>query len=145
MQAICKRFFEHCNQHDVGLQHRGNFTLSYATTIPRQAGLSGSSAIVCAALNCLLDFYGVADQCGPTGLPQQGIVNVYTFHVILCRLDMTSALQPANFIRCCQTNWPHSPAHKVSLEGSGSSREVAYGYSGWSSACLTAARTLSRL
>ena len=44
----------------------GNFTLAYETSIPRQAGLSGSSAIVCAALNCLLDFYGVASQCvGP--------------------------------------------------------------------------------
>ena len=48
---------------------RGNFTLTYETSIPRQAGLSGSSAIVCAALNCLLDFYDVADQCvGPSAL-----------------------------------------------------------------------------
>ncbi|RDX76381.1 Glucuronokinase 1, partial [Mucuna pruriens] len=38
-----------------------NFTLSYDTNIPRQAGLSGSSGIVCAALNCLLDFYQVRE------------------------------------------------------------------------------------
>ncbi|KAL6005825.1 Glucuronokinase 1 [Asimina triloba] len=48
----------------------GNFTLSYDTNIPRQvkllnyrhaavAGLSGSSAIVCAGLNCFLDFFKV--------------------------------------------------------------------------------------
>ncbi|KAI3939275.1 hypothetical protein MKX01_002143 [Papaver californicum] len=37
----------------------GKFTLSYDTNIPRQTGLSGSSAIVCAALNCFLDFYNV--------------------------------------------------------------------------------------
>ncbi|KAJ6423969.1 hypothetical protein OIU84_024863 [Salix udensis] len=46
-----------------GLDHlvkrNENFTLSYDTNIPRQTGLSGSSAIVCAALNCLLDFYRV--------------------------------------------------------------------------------------
>ncbi|KAJ8544973.1 hypothetical protein K7X08_017556 [Anisodus acutangulus] len=36
-----------------------NFTLSYDTNIPIQTGLSGSSAIVTAALNCLLDFYKV--------------------------------------------------------------------------------------
>lgn len=28
----------------------------------QQAGLSGSSAIVCAALSCLIDFYGVRDK-----------------------------------------------------------------------------------
>ena len=50
----------------MALPQRGNFTLAYETSIPRQAGLSGSSAIVCAALNCLLDFYGIANRCvGP--------------------------------------------------------------------------------
>ncbi|KAL9666729.1 hypothetical protein QQ045_001067 [Rhodiola kirilowii] len=39
--------------------HQQNFKLSYDTNIPRQTGLSGSSAIVCAALNCLLDLYNV--------------------------------------------------------------------------------------
>ncbi|KAI6681601.1 hypothetical protein NL676_035482 [Syzygium grande] len=33
--------------------------LSYETSIPCQTGLSGSSAIVCAASNCLRDFYNV--------------------------------------------------------------------------------------
>ncbi|KAA8548159.1 hypothetical protein F0562_004580 [Nyssa sinensis] len=58
LMAICKVFHNYCNDNKINL-HEGNFTLSYDTNIPRQTGLSGSSAIVCAALNCLLDFYKV--------------------------------------------------------------------------------------
>ncbi|CAD6270927.1 unnamed protein product [Miscanthus lutarioriparius] len=56
--AICKVFYNHCIQNNISLKAE-NFTLSYDTNIPRQAGLSGSSAIVCAALSCLLDSYDV--------------------------------------------------------------------------------------
>ncbi|KAL2335756.1 hypothetical protein Fmac_016969 [Flemingia macrophylla] len=58
LMAICKVFYAHCTQNNIHLR-QSNFTLSYDTNIPRQAGLSGSSGIVCAALNCLLDFYHV--------------------------------------------------------------------------------------
>ncbi|KAH9603898.1 hypothetical protein KSS87_017982 [Heliosperma pusillum] len=58
LMAICKVFFKYCKKNNIAL-HGGNFTLSYDTNIPRQTGLSGSSAIVCAALNCMLDFYKV--------------------------------------------------------------------------------------
>ncbi|XP_057482617.1 LOW QUALITY PROTEIN: glucuronokinase 1-like [Actinidia eriantha] len=58
LMAICKVFCNYCRDNKIDLQG-GNFTLSYDTNIPRQSGLSGSSAIVCAALNCLLDFYNV--------------------------------------------------------------------------------------
>ncbi|KAH9791009.1 glucuronokinase 1 [Citrus sinensis] len=58
VMAICKVFFKYCKDNKIDL-HKGNFTLSYDTNIPRQTGLSGSSAIVCAALDCLLDFYKV--------------------------------------------------------------------------------------
>ncbi|KMZ57944.1 Galactokinase [Zostera marina] len=58
LMALCKEFFEYCSNNKIEL-HDQNFTLSYETNIPRQTGLSGSSAIVCAALNCLLDFYKV--------------------------------------------------------------------------------------
>ncbi|KAI4320490.1 hypothetical protein MLD38_033967 [Melastoma candidum] len=56
--AICKVFRDYCKENQIDL-HGKNFALSYDTNIPRQTGLSGSSAIVCAALNCLLDFYNV--------------------------------------------------------------------------------------
>ncbi|KHG01453.1 Glucuronokinase 1 -like protein [Gossypium arboreum] len=58
LMSICKLFHKHCKDNNINLSP-GNFTLSYDTNIPRQAGLSGSSAIVCAALSCLLDFYKV--------------------------------------------------------------------------------------
>ncbi|KAJ7970755.1 Glucuronokinase 1 [Quillaja saponaria] len=58
LMAICKVFQNYCKENKIDL-HEGNFTLSYETNIPRQTGLSGSSAIVCAALYCFLDFYKV--------------------------------------------------------------------------------------
>jgi len=58
LMAICNVFYAYCRENAIDLGD-DNFTLSYDTNIPRQAGLSGSSGIVCAALNCLLDFYNV--------------------------------------------------------------------------------------
>ncbi|XP_068667770.1 glucuronokinase 1-like [Aristolochia californica] len=58
LMAFCKVFYKYCSNKKIDLQG-GNFTLSYETNIPRQTGLSGSSAIVCAALNCFLDFYKI--------------------------------------------------------------------------------------
>ncbi|EFJ23156.1 hypothetical protein SELMODRAFT_232550 [Selaginella moellendorffii] len=61
LTAACKTFHSYCSSHGIDL-HDGNFTLSYDTNIPRQAGLSGSSALVCATMNCLMDFYNVRDR-----------------------------------------------------------------------------------
>ncbi|KAG6656542.1 hypothetical protein I3843_04G028800 [Carya illinoinensis] len=58
LMAICKVFYNYCKENEIDICGK-NFTLSYDTNIPRQTGLSGSSAIVCAALSCLLDFYKV--------------------------------------------------------------------------------------
>lgn len=58
LMAIVKIFHNYCKENNITL-HGGNFTLSYDTNIPRQTGLSGSSAIVSSALSCLLDFYKV--------------------------------------------------------------------------------------
>lgn len=56
--ATCKKFYEFCRDRDVALPDR-NFTLSYDTTIPRQVGLGGSSAIITATVRALMEFYGV--------------------------------------------------------------------------------------
>eukprot|EP00897_Mesotaenium_endlicherianum_P003906 jgi/Mesen1/3543/ME000198S02745 len=58
LMAICAKLHSYCSDKNITLSSK-NFTLSYDTNIPRQAGLSGSSAIVCAALSCLLRFYEV--------------------------------------------------------------------------------------
>lgn len=46
VQAACKRFGEHCKQHGIPLATKRGFSLSYDTDVPRQTGLSGSSAII---------------------------------------------------------------------------------------------------
>lgn len=64
LMATCKRFHDHCQQQGLQLPAKG-FRLAYSTNIPRQAGLSGSSAIICAGLNCLLQFFGVPEAVLP--------------------------------------------------------------------------------
>ncbi len=51
----------YCQEHGIELQSK-SFSLEYDTNIPRQAGLSGSSAIACAALNCLMQYYDIQDR-----------------------------------------------------------------------------------
>ena len=59
LQALLQRFFLYAEQHSVSLPERAPFSLQYETTIPRASGLAGSSAIVAAALDCLLDYYSI--------------------------------------------------------------------------------------
>jgi galactokinase/mevalonate kinase-like predicted kinase len=58
IKATIKRFVEHCTARGLALHDR-NFSVRYHTTIPRQVGLAGSSAIIVATLRCLMEFYGV--------------------------------------------------------------------------------------
>jgi glucuronokinase len=58
IKATIKRFVEHCHATNVPL-HQRKFSVRYQTTIPRQVGLAGSSAIIVATLRCLMEFYGV--------------------------------------------------------------------------------------
>jgi glucuronokinase len=58
VKATVKRFVEYCERRGVAL-HGRNFSVRYETTIPRQVGLAGSSAIIVATLRCLMDFYNV--------------------------------------------------------------------------------------
>jgi glucuronokinase len=59
LKATIKKFVEYCQAQGHAL-HGRNFSVRYASTIPRQVGLAGSSAIIVAMLRCLMDFYGVA-------------------------------------------------------------------------------------
>jgi galactokinase/mevalonate kinase-like predicted kinase len=59
IKATIKRFVEHCEARTIALHDR-KFSVRYQTTIPRQVGLAGSSAIIVATLRCLMEFYDVA-------------------------------------------------------------------------------------
>ena len=58
IKATIKRFVEHCETRGLALHDR-KFSVRYQTTIPRQVGLAGSSAIIVATLRCLMEFYDV--------------------------------------------------------------------------------------
>jgi glucuronokinase len=58
IKATIKRFVEYCETQGLALHDR-KFSVRYQTTIPRQVGFAGSSAIIVATLRCLMDFYDV--------------------------------------------------------------------------------------
>lgn len=58
IKATVKKFCEYCEQHRIKLSNK-NFTIRYHSSIPRQVGLAGSSAIITATLRALMKFYQV--------------------------------------------------------------------------------------
>lgn len=58
IKAAIKKFGEYCDARNINLK-RKNFTIRYRTSIPRQVGLAGSSAIVSATMKALMKFYEV--------------------------------------------------------------------------------------
>ena len=58
IKATIKKFVEHCASQGITLHDR-NFSVRYHSTVPRQVGLAGSSAIIVATLRCLMEFYDV--------------------------------------------------------------------------------------
>lgn len=58
IKAAVKKFFEYCLEKKIAVEDK-NFTVSYDSTIPRQVGLGGSSAIIIAAMRALAEFYRV--------------------------------------------------------------------------------------
>ncbi len=75
LYAACKRFRDYCRERDIVLPDRG-FTIGYDTNIPRQVGLAGSSAIVTAAIQGLMEFYGVSDDDIPQPLQPHLVLSV---------------------------------------------------------------------
>lgn len=59
IKAAIKTFYDSCMENQIFLANK-NFTIRYDTTIPRQVGLAGSSAIVTATFRALLKFYDVS-------------------------------------------------------------------------------------
>lgn len=85
--AACKRFADVCESRGIDLDDR-NFALGYSTTIPRQVGLAGSSAIVTGALKALMSFYNLTDKHVPPA-EQPGIA----LSVETDELDIQAGLQ----------------------------------------------------
>lgn len=58
IKAMIKVFHDYCRERGDSLGER-NFTARFQTSIPRQVGLAGSSAIATATLRALMSFFGV--------------------------------------------------------------------------------------
>ena len=58
IKAVIKRFCEYCDSNQIRLANK-NFTIRYESSIPRQVGMAGSSAIATAAMRALMQFYDV--------------------------------------------------------------------------------------
>ncbi len=58
IKAAIKKFHEHCASKGIKLENK-NFTIRFRSSIPRQVGLGGSSAIVTATMRVLMKFHGV--------------------------------------------------------------------------------------
>lgn len=61
IKASIKCFVEYCQSHGLDLGNQA-FSMRYDTSIPRQVGLAGSSAIITAVFRGLMEFYGITIQ-----------------------------------------------------------------------------------
>ena len=58
IKAVIKRFCEYCELNQIKLANK-NFTIRYESSIPRQVGMAGSSAIATATMRALMQYYDV--------------------------------------------------------------------------------------
>jgi molybdenum cofactor synthesis domain-containing protein len=63
LKALLANFAKFCEEKKIALKNPSvGFSLSYSSNIPKQTGMSGSSAIIISCMNCLLDRYDVRDK-----------------------------------------------------------------------------------
>ncbi|GAB5525574.1 MAG: hypothetical protein Roseis2KO_34460 [Roseivirga sp.] len=67
-RATIKRFLDFCTSENISLHNRG-FEIEFSSTIPREVGLAGSSAIITAIFRTLLEYYKVS-------IPQKHLANL---------------------------------------------------------------------
>jgi glucuronokinase len=75
LYATCKKLAAYCDHKDIPLHDR-KCSIRYDTTIPRQVGLAGSSAIITAAIKALRQFYGITDEQLPKEIQPNLVLNV---------------------------------------------------------------------
>lgn len=59
LSATIKKFFEYCKSEGITLAKKG-FEIEFESTIPREVGLAGSSAIITAIFRTLIEYYWVS-------------------------------------------------------------------------------------
>ncbi|MCB9207095.1 MAG: GHMP kinase [Ignavibacteriales bacterium] len=58
IKAGIKAFYDYCSKNNIKLKNK-NFSVRYNSSIPRQVGMAGSSAILTATMNALFKFFDV--------------------------------------------------------------------------------------
>ena len=58
IKAAIKAFYDYCTENTIKLENK-NFSIRYNSSIPRQVGLAGSSAIITATMKALSQFYNI--------------------------------------------------------------------------------------
>jgi glucuronokinase len=61
IKAAIKSFHDYCLENEIYLENK-NFSVRYNSSIPRQVGLAGSSAIITATMKALIKFFNVDIQ-----------------------------------------------------------------------------------
>jgi hypothetical protein len=94
MMAALHRFRKHCADKGVVLPPESGFFVRYHTSVPRQVGLAGSSAIVTAFLRAVMAFYGFGDEESATkiGLNKELLPN-FVLAIEYEELGITAGLQ----------------------------------------------------
>lgn len=115
--ATCKRFADYAEEKKLKLRS-ANFTIEYDTTVPRQSGLGGSSAMIIAALKALIRFHRLPTN--KIGLPD------------LARLAMTVETQELGIAAGLQDRVVQSYGGLTYMDFSGASPK----YTRLKSACL---------
>ena len=119
--AAIKVFRDYCAENDIPLEDRG-FSALYRTSIPRQVGLGGSSAIATAAFRALMAFYQVeiakevqvrlimsaeVDELGGVAGPQDRVIQVFEGLVYMdFSLGRYEPLDPALLPPLYLAYWP---------------------------------------
>ena len=94
MMAALHRFRKHCADKGVVLPPESGFFVRYHTSVPRQVGLAGSSAIVTAFLRAVMAFYGFGDEesASKIGLNKELLPN-FVLAIEYEELGITAGLQ----------------------------------------------------
>lgn len=68
IKAAIVAFHKYCIESKIRIRNENNFTISYRSNIPRQSGLSGSSAIIISTIKGIIEFYGLDKKLFPPAI-----------------------------------------------------------------------------